>query len=121
MAPGQKGVGTRGLRQSGSKKLSRGWQWLQRVELTWLQARENVRIQTPSRQDEAPARGVCVCVCVCVTGTSSQVTLALCEQSRWPLGLYLEEQDTQCVGGDRPSHSVSQVRECGETTASPLR
>lgn len=54
-----------------------------------------------------------------VTSTGSQVTLALCEQRGWLLGLYHEEQDTQNVGGDRPSHSMSHMRECGETTASP--
>lgn len=55
---------------------------------------------------------------VYVASTGSQVTLALCEQSKWPLGLYHQEQDTQNVGGDRPSHSMSHVRECGETTVS---
>lgn len=57
--------------------------------------------------------------CVPVTSTRGQVTLAPCEQSRWPLGLYHKEQGTQNVGGDRPSHSVSHVRGCGETIASP--
>lgn len=33
--------------------------------------------------------------------------------------VYHEEQDTQNVGGDRPSHSMSSVREWGETTANP--
>ena len=44
-------------------------------------------------------------VCACDRHWQPGDLGCLCEQSRWPLGLYHEEQDTQHVGGDRPPHS----------------
>lgn len=97
MTPGQTGVGTCGLIQSGSRELSGGWHWLRRGEFHAAPSQSKRVSPDTFKAGEAQPQ-----VCACDRHWQPGDLGCLCEQSRWPLGLYHEEQDTQHVGGDRP-------------------